>query len=216
MTPDEFVETVTTENETALSRLGSSKSLYADTGGDMEAGPMLAAAATAEFDAGETFERWADDEANEDAREAWADASADEREHFALVVDCLDGAERSDAGEFEPGETPRLHEYLRGVDDTVGRAGGFVGRTLASDRSKEQMTGFFVGQADPRTADLFRDLRDDLDDQLERALSILRDVREDDADRERAREAASGAIQAAYDEYTERLESMGVNPKPVC
>ena len=34
--------------------------------------------------------------------------------------------------------------------------------------------------------------------------------------REAYREAASGAIQAAYDEYTERLESMGVNPKPVC
>ncbi|PSQ14952.1 rubrerythrin family protein, partial [Halobacteriales archaeon QS_7_69_60] len=39
---------------------------------------------------------------------------------------------------------------------------------------------------------------------------------DDDERWEQAREAASGAIQAAYDEYTERLESMGVNPKPVC
>ena len=29
-------------------------------------------------------------------------------------------------------------------------------------------------------------------------------------------EAAAVAVQAAYEEYTERLESMGVNPKPVC
>jgi hypothetical protein len=56
----------------------------------------------------------------------------------------------------------------------------------------------------------------DLDAQLERALSLLAEHCEDETDWERAETAASEAIQAAYGEYTERLEGMGVNPKPVC
>ncbi len=78
------------------------------------------------------------------------------------------------------------------------------------------MVGFFVGQADPQTAQLFRDLGDDLDGQIERGTELLSEVCESEADWDAALEAASGAIQTAYDEYTETLEGMGVNPKPVC
>jgi rubrerythrin len=209
MTPEEFAETVRTENETALSRLGSSKALYADTGGAMERSEVLRAAATAEFHARETFERWAEDEVHEGAREVFETTAAEEGEHYGLVTGELDG-------EHEPGETPAIQESLRAQTDTIGRAGAFFGRTMATDESKSQLTGFFVGEADTGGADLFREVGDDVDEQLERGGDLLNGVCEEPADWERAREAAGNAIQAAYEEYTEALEEMSVNPKPVC
>jgi len=213
MNSDEFLEKVRDDKETALSRLGSSKSLYAETEGEMEAEEVFRAAAAAEHAASETFQSWADDEeGDEQVREAFAAFAEQERDHYEQVVAKLDG----EPEEYEPGEVPAIHEYLRGLDGEVARVGGFLGRTLASGKSKSQMVGFFVGQADPQTAQLFRDLGGDLDGQLERATEVLDEVCESEDDYEDALEAASGAIQAAYDEYTETLEGMGVNPKPVC
>ncbi|PSP54860.1 rubrerythrin family protein [Halobacteriales archaeon QS_1_67_19] len=208
MNPDEFLDTVRDENETALSRLGSSKSLYAATEGEMEAETVLRAAADAEHAAGETFRGWADDAADS-VREAFAAFAEQERDHYDRVTAELDA-------DHDPGDAPAIHEYLRDLGDDPARVGGFLGRTLASDRSKDQLVGFFVGQADPQTAQLFRDLGEDLDEQLERTRELLDAVCDEEADWERALEAAEGAIQTAYDEYTETLEGMGVNPKPVC
>ncbi|UPV75961.1 rubrerythrin family protein [Halorussus limi] len=210
MNPEEFLDTVRDDNETALSRLGSSKSLYAETEGEMEPETVFRAAAEAEYAASETFQQWADDgNAAEAVRETFADFAEQERDHYEQVVGKLDG-------DHEPSEVPAIHEYLRGLDGDAARVGGFLGRTLASEKSKEQMVGFFVGQADPQTAQLFRDLGDDLDGQLERGRELLESVCESDEDWDAALEAAAGAIQAAYEEYTETLEGMGVNPKPVC
>jgi len=208
-TPDEFVDTVRTDNKTALSRLGSSKALYADTEGAMGSEEVLHAAATAEFHARETFEQWADSEDHDDAQEVFETTAAEEGAHYGLVAERLES-------DHEPGETPAIQEFLRDQTDTIGRAGAFLGRTIATDESKSQLVGFFVGQADTKGADLFREIGADVDDQVERGRDLLNEVCEDDADWERAREAASGAIQAAYDEYTNTLEGMGVNPKPVC
>ncbi|SEW24316.1 ferritin family protein [Natrinema salifodinae] len=207
--PDTFVETVSEENQTALSRLGSSKSLYADTGGDIDTEPVLEATADAEYAAWQTFLEWADDEADDEVREAFERTAEEEQEHYETVDDKLDD-------EYEPDAIPALHDYLRDREDTVERVGAFVGRILASQRSKDQVVGYFVGDADPQTASLFRGFGDDLDDQLERSTALLDDVCETDEDWERAQEAATGAIQAAYGEYVETLEGMGANPKPVC
>ncbi|MFU8869551.1 rubrerythrin family protein [Natronococcus sp.] len=205
---DDLLETVRAENETELSRLGSSKSLYADTGGEIDTEPVLRATADAEHAAWRTFEGWADDEGHEAAREAFAETAAEERAHYETVAEKLDG--------YEPETVPTLHEYLRGLEDTVERTGALVGRILASRRSKDQVVGYFVGDADPQTAGLFREFGDDLDDQLERATDLLEAVCVDETDRERAVEAASGAIEAAYDEYVDSLEALDANPKPVC
>jgi rubrerythrin len=210
--PDEFVETVQEENRTALSRLGSSKALYADTRGEMETDEVLRAATTAEHAARETFEMWAKSESeagNEDSADAYRESEAEEQNHYETVSDTLDSHDPAD-------DVPAIQAYLRDLDDTISRSGGFVGRTLAAEKSKEQMTAFFVGQADPQTSQLFRSMGDDLDAQLERGLALLETHCEDSEDRARALESASGAIQTAYEEYTERLEDMGVNPKPVC
>jgi rubrerythrin len=210
MNPNEFLDAVRDENETALSRLGSSKSLYAETEGEMEAETVFRAAAEAEHAASDTFQSWADDkDSDPSVRETFEEFAAQERDHYAQVVEKLDGS-------HEPSEVPAIHEFLRDLDGDPARVGSFLGRTLASEKSKEQMVGFFVGQADPQTAQLFRDLGDDLDEQLERGEELLAEVCDTDDDWDAALEAASGAIQAAYDEYTETLEGMGVNPKPVC
>ncbi|MFB6146309.1 MAG: rubrerythrin family protein [Halobacteriaceae archaeon] len=210
MDGDAFLDRIEADNRTELSRLGSSKSLYADTGGEMETEAVLAATADAEYHARQTFARWADDEDDDDAAAVFDDAAADEADHYEQVVATIDG-------DHDPAaDPPPVHAYLRDLDGAVERLGGFVGRTLASDASKGQTVGFFTGQADPGTASLFRDLRADLDDQLAGALDALESVCADEADWDRAREAADGAIQAAYEAYVDRLESMGVNPKPVC
>ncbi|GAD52564.1 hypothetical protein MBEHAL_1324 [Halarchaeum acidiphilum MH1-52-1] len=210
MTPDEFVESVREDNDTALSRLSSSKSLYAATGGELESEEVLHAAADAEHAAAETFADWAADEGTDTpAGETFADAADQEREHYETVL--------GELGEHEPSDdVSAMQAYLRDLDTTVERVGGMVGRVLATEKSKEQYTGFFTGQADPMTASTFRDLKDDLEGQLHDARDLLAEVCEDEADWETAKDAADAAIQAAYDEYTEQLESMGVNPKPVC
>jgi predicted NBD/HSP70 family sugar kinase len=210
MTPEEFADSVRENNDTTLSRLGSSKSLYAATGGEMDADAVLAAAADAEHHARETLRAWADDEDDPAAREVFAETADEEADHYETAVAELDGSHNP------AGEVPAIQAYLRDRHDTVERVGALVGRALAADQSKRQLAGFFVGQAAPGTADTFRDLRGDVEDQRDRALAILGELCDDDADWARAREAATGAIQAAYDEYVEQLESMGVNPKPVC
>ncbi|MFC4541003.1 rubrerythrin family protein [Halosolutus amylolyticus] len=207
---DAFVETVREENQTALSRLGSSKSLYADTGGDIDTGPVLEATADAEHAAWQTFSGWADDEDHDAAHEAFERTAEEEQGHYETVLDELG------TDSYEPASVPELHEYLRGRESTIDRVGALIGRILASQRSKDQVVGYFVGDADPQTAGVFREFGDDLDEQLDRAADLLETVCESDADEERALEAASGAIEAAYDEYVENLEAMGANPKPVC
>jgi rubrerythrin len=209
MDASELHDSVREDNDTALSRLGSSKSLYAATGGEMEAGPVLEAAAAAEYAAAETFAAWADSEDNPDASEAFEATAAEERDHYDAVLGELDDYDAEDA------DPNAMQTHLRDLDATVERAGGLLGRILATEKSKEQLTGFFVGQADPQTAQLFRDLKGDLDGQLERVRDLLDAVCEDD-DWAAAKAAADAAVQAAYDEYTEQLEAMGVNPKPVC
>ena len=214
MTSSELRDRIETDNATALSRLGSSKALYAETGGELDTTTVLRAAAVAERAAQETLEAWAEDESHEGARETFESIAAVEAEHFETVVSKLD-----DPDEIEDSDTadvPAIQTVLREYEATIDRAGALLGRCLVAKKSKEQYTGYFVGDADPRTASVFRELGSDVTEQIEQAIALIEDVCADDADVDRAVEAATAAIQAAYEEYTDSLESMGVNPKPVC
>jgi len=62
-----------------------------------------------------------------------------------------------------------MQSTLRGFELTVERAGGLVGRCLVGKKSKEQYTGYFVGDADPQTASVFRELGGNVDRQRKRA-----------------------------------------------
>ncbi|MFB6234818.1 MAG: rubrerythrin family protein [Halopenitus sp.] len=217
MTPDDLLDAVREAKATELSRLGSSKALYAATEGEIEADRVLRAAATAERAAAKTFDAWADDEANEDAAAAFRATAEEEHDHFDRVREELGEDELpAESGNGEEAELPALAAHLRSIDNTVARAGALLGRVLVADESKSQYIGYFVGDADPQTASVFRDLRGDLDGQQERALDLLETVCDEESDWETAESAALDAIDAAYEAQVEALESLGVNPKPVC
>ncbi|WP_276273799.1 rubrerythrin family protein [Haloarcula litorea] len=203
MTADDLLASVRDDKQTELSRLGSSKTLYADTRGEMEEAAVRAAAATREQAAVDTFSAWADD------------ADGDAADLFARAAD--DAAERLDdlAAHAEDRELG-MHAKLDGYDATVERLGGLVGWTLVDGKVKEQLTGFFTGQADPGTASTFRSARDGVEALREDAADLLDAACESDGDWETAENAAADVIAAAYDHYFETLEELGVNPKPVC
>lgn len=194
------------EYETELSRLGSSKSLYALTAGDMDAETVLAALASRAATAADTFDDWAETEANDAAQSVFEDMAAEERGHADRFADAGDvGIE----GELTP-----LAEHLRDLGSTEERAAGLVAWALLTDRTLSQAVGFFVGSADRQLADLCREVRSDTDNQLDRALSLVDAVIEDEAVAPQA--AASRAVELAYEQYVEVLEGMGIKVKPVC
>jgi hypothetical protein len=210
MSADDVHERVRSELATELSRLGSSKALYAATEGELNADRVLRAAAVAELAAAETFEAWAEDEENDATAEVFAAIAAEERDHFDRVREELD--DDPELGD----DLPAIPSHLRSLDGTLERAGALLGRVLVADESKSQYVGYFVGDADPQTAAVFRDLRGDLESQRERALDLIDRVGVDEADLEVAREAAAAVVEIAYEEHVETLESLGVDPKPVC
>ena len=204
-----FRDEIHTARQTELSRLGSSRGLYADTAGEIDTEPVLEATAAAEHAAWETFSTWAEAETDPDLAATFASVADDERTHYETVLEVLGEA-------YEPDATPALHRFLRDCEGTPDRLGGFVGRVLASRRSKDQVVGFFVGNADPTTAATFRSFGADLDDQLTAIEAHFDRICADEEARERATASALGAIDAAYEAYVDSLESLGVNPKPVC
>lgn len=204
VTPTDLVTAVREDNRTELSRLGSSKSLYADTGGEMDPEDVLTAAADALFHAAETFEGWAEDDVNG----TFAAAADAEQERYEALAD--------DVEAHDPGEAPALVDYLAGLETPVDRLGGLVGWTLVQENKASQYAGFFTGQADPGTASQFREFGDAYEQLRADAVDALAAIAENPDDWDRAEATATAAVGAAYEEYVERLEAQGINPKPVC
>lgn len=201
-----FLDRLRDDFQTELSRLNSSKALYALSGGEMNAPSIRAAADDEAASAALLFERWADAEPDADAAALFADVAEAIEEHRDTI----------DSGEGNPDTDDLLLETISGVDTTPERVAGLLVRTVVVRELVEQMVGFFVGDADPQSAGDFRSIRDDLESQRDRALHVLEDVCEDEDDWDDARAAAAAAIGGAYDYYVETLESMGVEPKNVC
>jgi hypothetical protein len=207
MNADDFLDAVKDEQKTELSRLGSSKSLYADTAGDMEKDAVLQAVADLLAHAEATVEDWADENVG---------AAAD---LFASTADALGEAYGTVAGELgdhEQGEQPAIVATLAEHGNAKARAGALVGYLLVAEKKIGQAVGFFVGQAAPGAADTFRGVREALNDATDAAVDALGDVCADADDWTLAEDAAVATVGAAYDDYFETLESLGVNPKPVC
>jgi len=212
MDGDALVEAVRAAKGTELDRLGSEKALVAETDADLSTGAVLRAAAAAEARAVETFDRWADDEADAAAREAFAGVAERERDHRDRVL-----AELDDPAPNLDADSDAVHDHLRGLDGTAERVGaGLVGRPLAAERTLLQVVSFFVNEADADRADLFRELRSDTQALAEEGAVLLDEVCDGEEAYERAREAAEGTVAVAYRDYADRLEAMGLDPKPVC
>jgi len=206
MTVTDLLEDVRDELNTELSRLGSSKSLYADTDGEMEPDAVLAAMADSAFYAAETAEGWA--EADDGYADLYATVAETVRAQYDAIVGELDA--------HDPGERPAALAVLRGFDDPLARLGGLLGWTLVADEKASQATGFFTGQADPNTAGRFRDFRGEYEELQGAVFDALDEAAGDDDALAEVRSAAEQVVGAAYDEYVERLKAQGVNPKPVC
>ena len=210
MDSSEFIDRVRVDNETALDRLGSEKALVATTRAALDRETVLETAAEAEARAAATFEGWADDEADDEARSAFVEAADRERDHSERVCELGD----VNAEDPSPDE---LHEALRSLDDTAARVGaGLVARPLVASQSLLQGINFFVNEGDNAAAETFRDLRAETDEQVETGAALLDAVCESDDHWERAAVAAGDAIDAAYAEYADSLDSLGIDPKPVC
>ena len=202
----ELVDRVQAEEETALSRLGSSKALYAATRGEMDEESVRAALAADSRAARQTFRTWAENETSADAADLFRDAADDAVDHQADVAP--DADDRFDAS--------AVYDALDDYESTVSRLGGFVGQTLVLGKTLDQMVGFFVGNADPSAAQDFRSVRSDVETQRDAAIDLLDVLCNTDADWDAAEQAATGVVETAYDEYVTTLESMGVEPKNVC
>jgi hypothetical protein len=194
--------------ETELSRLGSSKSMYAATDGEMDTDAVLSAMADRAHAAAETFDAWAAGTTDAVLADAFGSLAADQHGQAQRITDSGGGSAYDRA--------TALQEYLRGLDTSAERAGGVLAWVLVADRTFSQAVGFFVGNADPSSADLFRDLRSEVEAASGRTEELLDEICEEPADWNDAEGAASEAIEAAYDEYVDALESMGVKVKPVC
>lgn len=199
-----FLEEIETKLRTELSRIGSSKSLYADTVGEMEPDAVLAAGADNAGHAAETVESWATDS----QQDVFDDAGDRIRNQSEELTAELDG--------YEQGEPPAAVVALREAADDPARLGALVGWSLVTERKSTQSSGFFTGQADPGTASTFRSFGDDYEEIREQALDALDTVCLSDEQWVRALSAGSAVVEAAYDEYFETLEDLGMNPKPVC
>jgi len=201
MNADDLIDAVGDDQQTELSRLGSSKTLYADTGGEMEPEAIHEAAAAREAAAQDTFETWADD-ADDGAAELFADAASDASDRL---------------GDTDPADREfHMHDTLADLETTVERLGGLVGWTLVDKKVKEQLTGFFTGQADPQTASTYRNAGSEVVALREDAADLLESACGDESDWDAAEDAAIAVVAAAYDDYVETLEELGVNPKDVC
>jgi hypothetical protein len=210
MDAEGFRERVVDRKQTQLDRLGSGKLLVGLTGGDLRRETVLELAANSEHAARETFEGWAADESDPDARAAFEDVAAQEADHYERVLALVDDP-------HEPAGGGVLHSYLRGREDTVDRAAaGMVGRPLYSLRAYTQMVSFFVNEADEATADELRALKADTEATLQRGCELLAGLCDDDAAVEGAVDTAGYTIQLVYDDYADALAEMGLNVKSVC
>ena len=194
------VEEATT---TERSRIGSDKALIAATGANLEAGAIWAAAATREAGLHDALDGWATEVDDTDG------TVADAFDRAATAAE--NRAERIDAA---PGDPDALSAHLDTVEGTAERVGaGLVAPALVLDRFYLQVVSFFINEADEGSADVVRELRSGASD-LDTARDALGALGE--SERERARDAAVEAVGVAYEEYASALESMGLDPKPVC
>jgi len=203
-----FLDELRDDHETELSRLGSSKAVYALTEGEMDSDTVRVGTARELHAVAPVLELWAEN----------GEAGADEL-HATVAAYLDDWADRLDEDAGAPDGEEFTHvtaEALEGYGDDLSRAAGLTAALLVLATVAEQLVGFYVGDADRKGAAEFRELRDDLRDHRDAAAGFLETCCTDEADWAGAHEAAAGVVDGAYDWYVDTLEAMGIEPKNVC
>lgn len=224
-----FLDDLRNDHETPLSRLGSSKSIYALTGGEMD-GDVLRSEITSELRAlADVARGWTDEAEANAVTDLFGDVAAVATEH-AEVLDAggdagggaggaggaAGGGSSEDATAAADPDRSALTGSLSGHDGDVARAGALAGGLLVFGKLSEQLVGFFVGDADRKGADQFREFRSDVETLRDDAADSLESLCDDDEEWRTARTAADDVVETTYDWYVKTLESMGVEPKNVC
>lgn len=208
MDADSFLDDVRDAHGTELSRLGSSKAVYALTDGEMDGDAVRTGAARELHELAPILERWSED-AEGDAADLFADAG----DFAAEYADTFD----SEAAVPEDESVTHVTaEALAACADERERLAGAAAAFLVLEEIAGQLVGFFVGNADRQSADEFREFRDELGDYRDDAAALLDERCEDETDWETAHEVGAGVVEGAYDWYVGTLEAMGVEPKNVC
>lgn len=208
MDAETFRAELESDRQTQLRRLDSESLLFALTDGEPTPAAVLRAAADSEHAAHVTFREWAATaELDTQALFAWtADREADHRER---VCDALDAT-------HDPADGGTLHTYLRERERPVERvAAGLVARPLVSERTHSRMIAFFADETTDRAdarAELFRALRRETAEELQRGLDALDALCATPDDWERARMVAGYTVQVAYDDYADTLAGLGESP----
>ena len=210
-----FCDAVEADVKTELTRLGSSKLLVGLTDARLEASAVAVAVARLEAAAAAAYENYAEAEGRgEDSNEGeprdvgafFVAAARDATDRYEMAL----GEVERDV--VEPDEA--VLDALQEAEDTAARLGGAVGFCLVTTRTYVQVVGFFLNEADAAGADRYRESRAGVEGDLERASSLVAGVEETKFDRARA--SAVRVVEAAYRSYADRLEAMGVDPRPVC
>ncbi|ERG95910.1 hypothetical protein [Haloquadratum walsbyi] len=219
MDASDLAATLRDDHETAFSRLGSSKAMYAITNGEMD-GAVVRAAAAVNADAVSTVtDAWSE---SENSTEDHHTDEIDEMDPDTLfTVIATDAGERAvnldpDVSQIETVTDPQLYDVLESMEMTPSRLGGLLARSLVMLEQVSQMIGFFVGNAEPKTAGEFRDLKSAIESDRDRVITALNSTCDSDTAWERAQSSADAVIDAAYTEYVDSLEQMGIKPKNVC
>lgn len=192
-----FRDRLEREHAERLDELGSPELLLALSSGNVDEQSLLEAAANSEYSARRTFDEWAADEPDGEAREAFESTAEQERRHYEQVAAELPAS-------FEPADGGPLHAYLRGRKATIQRvAAGMVGRSVVSLRTHARLIEFF----DAEREQLFRDLRTETEETLEQGLSLL-ETRCTGGDWEHAEMVAGYVIRVAHDDYTDSISAL--------
>ncbi|WP_435119570.1 transcription antitermination protein [Halolamina sp. C58] len=205
MDADTFLQQLRDAHGTELSRLSSSKAVYALTGGEMTGDAVRTGTARELHDLTSVLDEWP--ETSEDEA---ADLFADAAVFAATSAGNFDTEAASDAA------TSITADALAGRESDVERLAGAAAALLVLEELAGQLVGFFVGDADRTSADEFREFRSELAEYRDDAADLLAERCGDDADRTTANEVGADVIDGAYDWYVETLEGMGVEPKNVC
>lgn len=205
MDADTFLDDLRAAHQTELSRLGSSKAVYALTDGEMEGDAVRTGTARELHALQSVLSEWAED------AEA-ADRYADAADFAAMYADNFDS--EADAGADESAS----HVVADSLEatDPEDRPAVMTAAFLVLEEIAGQLVGFFVGDADRKSADEFREFRAELGDYRDDAAELVADGAENEADWEEATAAGADVVEGAYDWYVETLEAMGVEPKNVC
>ena len=204
-----LVDGVRESERTELDRLGSDKAMIAATAADLDTDPVLEHVASTLDGLGTTCEAWAA-EGDGDAAALFAATAEAASEEFDRVTAAMDDS-------AEPtGHAPAVVATLDGFETDPARVGGLVGQSLAFDRTLLQAVNFFVNEADESRANVIRDVRTAASNRVDEAAAVLGEVCAGEDDWDAAEEAAIAVVDAAYAEYADALDALGIDPKPVC